>query len=102
MNPRPIPTETTENATTPAPTSARPTYISVVTASTDTENRNETRRPSVSATTPVGTSKMTMPAEKAAFATNTSKKLSPASSRNSVLTPQIAAADSVYRPASVK
>ena len=90
-----MPTETSENATTPAPTSASPTYISVVAASTDTESRNETRRPSVSATTPVGTSNATIPAENAAFATKTSKKLSPASRRNSVLTPQMAAADSV-------
>jgi len=56
----------------------------------------------VSATTPVGTSNTTMPAENAAFARNTSKKLRPASSRNSVLTPQMSAADSVYRPARVK
>jgi hypothetical protein len=37
----------------------------------------------------------TIPAEKAAFATNTSKNERPAPSRNSVLTPQISAADSV-------
>ena len=42
------------------------------------------------------------PAEKAAFATNTSKNDRPAPSRKSVLTPQINAADSVYSPASVK
>ena len=41
-------------------------------------------------------------AEKAAFATKTSKKLSPASSRKSVLTPHMTAADSVYSPARVK
>ena len=76
--------------------------MSVVAASTETESRNETRRPSVSATTPVGTSKSTMPAEKHAFATNTSKKLSPAPRRKSVFTPQISAADSVYSPESVK
>src|SRR5262245_36484204 len=95
-------TETTEKATTPAPTCARATYSRVVAASTATESRNETRRPSVSATTPVGTSKSTIPAEKHAFATKTSKKLSPACRRKSVLTPQISAADSVYRPESVK
>ena len=67
-----------------------------------TESRNEIRRPSVSATTPVGTSNRTIPAENAAFATNTSKKLRPASSRKSVLTPQMSAAESVYSPASVK
>jgi hypothetical protein len=36
-----------------------------------------------------------MPAEKAAFATNTSKNDSPAPSRKSVLTPQMSAAESV-------
>ncbi len=53
------------------------------------------RRPSVSATTPVGISNRTMPAENAAFATKTSRKLRPASSRKSVLTPQMSAAESV-------
>jgi hypothetical protein len=69
--------------------------MSVVMPNTVTERRNETRLPSVSATTPVGISKMTIPAENAAFATKTSKKLRPASSRNSVLTPQMSAAESV-------
>ena len=95
-------TETTANATTPASTWASATYSSVVAASTETESRNEMRLPSVSATTPVGTSKITIPAENAAFATKTSKKLRPASSRNRVLTPQMSAAESVYSPASVK
>ena len=97
-----MPTETSANGTTPAPISASPTYMSVVAARTVTERRNESRRPSVSATTPVGISNTTIPAENAAFAMNTSKKLSPASSRKSVLTPQMSAADSVYSPASVK
>ena len=97
-----MPTDTKANGTMPAPTSARPTYSNVVAARTVTERRNERRRPSVSATTPVGISNTTIPAENAAFATNTSKKLSPASRRKSVLTPQMRAADSVYRPASVK
>ena len=76
--------------------------MSVVTPSTLTERRNETRRPSVSATTPVGISNTTIPAEKAAFAMKTSRKLSPALSRKSVLTPQMSAAESVYSPESVK
>ena len=90
-----MPTETSAKATTPAPTCASPTYRSVVAPSTVTESRNETRRPSVSATTPVGISKTTIPAENAAFAMKTSKKLRPASSRKSVLTPQMSAAESV-------
>jgi hypothetical protein len=97
-----MPTETRAKATTPASSWASPTYSRVVIPSTATERRNETRLPSVSAITPVGISNRTIPAEKAAFATNTSKKLRPASSRKSVFTPQIAAAESVYRPASVK
>jgi hypothetical protein len=58
-------------------------------------SRNENRRPRVSATTPVGTSKMTWPAEKKALARNASPMLNPASSRNSVLTPQMNDAASV-------
>ena len=95
MYPRPIPTETIANGTTPAPTCASPTYSNVVAESTVTDSRNDTRRPSVSATTPVGTSNSTIPAENAAFAMKTSKKLSPALSRKSVLTPQMSAAESV-------
>ena len=46
--------------------------------------------------TPVGTSKITIPAVYAALATNASVMLSPASSRNRVLTPQISEAASVW------
>ena len=53
------------------------------------------RRPSVSATTPVGTSKSTMPAVKNAFAANASRFERPASSRKIVLMPQISEAESV-------
>ena len=49
----------------------------------------------MSATTPVGTSNSAIAAVNAAFATNTSKIERPASSRNSVLMPQIREADSV-------
>jgi hypothetical protein len=52
-------------------------------------SRYEARRPTASATTPVGTSKATMPTVKKAFAANVSDTLRPASSRNSVLMPQI-------------
>ena len=64
-----------------------------------TLSKNDTRRPRVSASTPVGISKTTMPAVNAPLAKNTPKMSSPASSRNSVLTPQIMAAESVYSPA---
>jgi hypothetical protein len=60
--------------------------------------RKDRRRPLVSATTPVGISNSTMPAVKAALATNTWKVSRPASNRNSVLTPQITEAESVNNP----
>jgi hypothetical protein len=65
-------------------------------------SRNERRRPLVSATTPVGTSKITMPAVNAALAMNTSKMSSPASSKNKVLTPQMTDADRVNSPEMVR
>ena len=49
----------------------------------------------VSATIPVGTSKMTMPTVKNAFAANASRFESPASSRKIVLIPQMNDAASV-------
>jgi hypothetical protein len=49
----------------------------------------------VSASTPVGTSKITIAAVNTLFATNTPKMSSPASSKKSVLTPQISDADNV-------
>ena len=53
------------------------------------------RRPRVSATTPVGTSKTTIPRVKKALAANASVLERPASSRNSVLMPQMNDAASV-------
>jgi hypothetical protein len=50
----------------------------------------------VSATTPVGTSNSTIPAVKNAFAANASRFESPASSRKSVLMPQMNEAASVF------
>ena len=50
---------------------------------------NENRRPRVSATTPVGISKMTIPAVKNALAANASALVRPASSRKMVLMPQM-------------
>jgi hypothetical protein len=58
-------------------------------------SRNERRRPRVSATTPVGISNTSMPTLKNALAAKASALLSPASSRNSVLTPQMKEAASV-------
>ena len=58
-------------------------------------SRYDTFLPTVSATTPVGISKITMPTVKNAFAANASKFDSPASSRKSVLMPQMNDAASV-------
>ena len=58
-------------------------------------SRYDVRRPRVSATTPVGTSKMTIPAVKNALAAKASVLLNPASSRKSVLIPQMNDAASV-------
>ncbi len=59
-------------------------------------SRYDARRPTVSATIPVGTSKSTIPAVKNAFAAKASKFESPASSRKIVLIPQISDAASVF------
>ena len=75
-------------------------YSNVDTSSVMAPSMNDTRRPFVSATTPVGTSKMTMPMEKKAFAANASVLLRPASSRNSVLMPQMNEAASVVKSVS--
>jgi hypothetical protein len=52
-------------------------------------SRYEVRRPQVSAITPVGISKITIPAVKNALAAKASALLSPASSRKRVLMPQM-------------
>src|SRR5204862_96859 len=75
-----------------------PPYARVPTASVASESKNDVRRPSVSATTPVGISNSAMAAVNAALATKTSKMLRPAWRRNSVLIPQIRDADSVNNP----
>jgi hypothetical protein len=59
-------------------------------------SRYDIRRPIVSATIPVGTSKSTIPAVKNAFAANASRFESPASSRKIVLMPQMNDAASVF------
>ncbi len=99
MNPKPIKAETSEKARSPPPARATPTYPRVVRNRIVTLNRNEARRPRVSANTPVGISKIAEPAANAALARKTSKIPSQASSRNSVFTPQIRAAASMYSPA---
>jgi hypothetical protein len=71
------------------------TYSSVATSSVPAPSRYDARRPQVSATAPVGTSNSTCPAVKKALAANAWALLSPASSRNSVLIPQMVDAASV-------
>ncbi len=64
-------------------------YSSVATNNVATPSKNDARRPQVSATTPVGTSKTTWPTVKNAFAPKAWAFDRPASRRNSVLTPQM-------------
>src|ERR671928_434231 len=59
-------------------------------------SRYDARRPTVSATMPVGTSNSTMPAVKKALAANASTFERPASSRKIVLMPQMNDAASVF------
>ena len=61
VKPRPSSTETTAHAQNGASICHSRTYSSVVAASVTVPSRYDTRRPIVSATIPVGTSKMTMP-----------------------------------------
>jgi hypothetical protein len=70
-------------------------YSVVASVSVSVPSRYENLRPRTSAITPVGTSKTTRPAVKKALTANASPLLSPASSRNSVLMPQISDAASV-------
>ncbi len=65
-------------------------------------SRKENRRPRVSATTPVGTSKTTMPRVKKALAANAWVLSRPASSRNRVFTPQMNEAARVVSTMSVR
>jgi len=74
------------------------TYASVPAISVTALNKNERRRPVVSATTPVGISKSTVPTVNAELATKTWKMFKPESRRNNVFTPQITDAESVKRP----
>src|SRR4029453_161032 len=89
VNPRPSSTEVTAQAQNEASVCQASQYRTVETARVSDPSRNEARRPQVSATTPVGTSNSTMPAVNRALAANAAVALSPASSRNSVLMPQM-------------
>src|SRR6202022_196733 len=95
VNPRPIRTETTAHCQNGAWIRHNSTYSSVEAASVTVPTKYETRRPAVSATTPVGTSNSTMPAVKKALAAKASRLESPASSRKIVLIPQMSDAASV-------
>ena len=101
MNPSPSSTDTTAHAQNGDSHTQSSQYITVVTASVTVPSRYEARRPSVSATTPVGISKRNMPALKNAFAAKASRFVRPASSRNSVLMPQMNEAASVLPSMSV-
>jgi hypothetical protein len=65
-------------------------------------SRYDARLPNVSATIPVGISKITMPAVKNALAAKASRLLRPASSRKSVLIPQMNEAASVLPSSRVR
>jgi hypothetical protein len=95
VNPRPISRETTAHCQNGASTCHSSTYSSVEAVSVRVPSRYDARRPTVSATIPVGTSKMTIPAVKKALAANASRLESPASSRKIVLIPQMSDAASV-------
>jgi hypothetical protein len=96
VNPRPSRTETTPHCQNGAPTCQSSTYSSVDTLSVTVPSRYDARRPTVSATIPVGTSNSTIPRVNKALAVNASRFDSPASSRKIVLIPQISDAASVF------
>jgi hypothetical protein len=95
VNPSPSSTDASAHAQNGALHTHMSQYSTVAAASTAVPIRNEARRPTVSATTPVGTSNSTIPTVKKALAAKASRLVSPASSRNSVLTPQMNDAASV-------
>jgi hypothetical protein len=95
VKPRPMSAETSAHQTNSECNCHSSTYSAVVTARVRVPQRKDARRPQWSATTPVGISKMTMPAVKQALAPKASKFVSPASSRKIVLIPQISEAAKV-------
>ena len=102
MKPRPSRIDASAQPTNGASICHMYRYRSVRASSVAAPSMNEKRRPRVSATTPVGISKMTWPAEKNAFAAKASALDRPASSRNSVLTPQMNDAASVVSSVSIR
>ena len=102
MKPRPSRIDASAQPTNGASVCHMYRYRSVASSSVAAPSRNEKRRPRVSAITPVGISNKTWPAEKNAFAAKASAFDRPASSRNSVLTPQMNDAANVVRSVSVR
>ena len=95
VNPSPINIETTAHAQKGPLIRQSNTYSRVLPARLTVPKRYEARRPTVSATIPVGISNTTIPAVKKALAANASRLESPASRRKIVLIPQISDAASV-------
>ena len=89
MYPSPSSTETHANAQNPQPRQAIATYSSVVTNSVTRQSSSDTRRPMVSATTPVGTSNTIDPSVNAAFVSRTCWMSSPAPILKRVSMPQM-------------
>ena len=100
VNPRPRSADAAAHAQNGACQPHISMYRSVDTRSVAAPSRNENRRPRVSATTPVGTSKITCPNAKNPFAAKASVLDRPASSRNRVLMPQMNDVASVVRSVS--
>ena len=93
VKPKPSITEARMKPVSPQWKTDEPTYPRVATAKDAMPIKNDARRPIVSAMTPVGTSNTIWPALKVALTSMTKKMFKPASSRKSVLTPQISEAD---------
>src|SRR5918992_4834597 len=89
VNPRPSSIDTSAHCQNGAPICQSSTYSSVDAVRVTVPSRYDARRPTVSATIPVGTSNSTIPAVKNAFAANASRFDNPASSRKIVLIPQM-------------
>ena len=77
------------NAQNPHPRHALATYSRVVVKSVARQSNSDTRRPTVSATTPVGISNIMDPSVNAAFVSITCRMSSPAPILNRVSIPQI-------------
>ena len=102
VNPSPSRIEASAQPSSPARICHMSRYSRVATSSVAAPSRNENRRPRVSATIPVGISKRTSPTVKKALAVNAWVLSSPASSRKSVLMPQMNDAASVVKRVRVR